>query len=315
MLPLGVELGPVPVAQRLLGVDLRPDTEDAVLIGPSELIGELHEGLVGEHLRLVEHAPLVARSLIGAELGLETKEMGLEEEVAVGVFAPEEGVEVVGVDPLPLEEVGVGLGHDAVVGQLPAWIVDADVVVGLEGPAAGVEDRPGTVEGVGNDRQVVVLVIEGDPILRDDELTLGDPIEVARVGILFHDLVVGILRLRVLVGEEPALGELPHRLLLDRGVGPAVDRHLVFGARLSELPLVVEAVGLCQRPPCHRLVRPAPHQPLPAALDVVPLEPIPARIGRGGVFRRDDLAFGILAELTGDLPPRLVATFRPGPVR
>jgi hypothetical protein len=44
--------------------------------------------------------------------------VGLEEEVAVGIFGAQEGVEVVGVDPLPIQEVGVGLGHDAVVGQL-----------------------------------------------------------------------------------------------------------------------------------------------------------------------------------------------------
>ena len=89
MLAFGVELGPPPVPIGLAGRDLGPGLLHAFLLVAAELVGELHEHLVGQDLRLVEDSPLVARALIGPQLGLETEEMRLKQEVAIGILCPQ----------------------------------------------------------------------------------------------------------------------------------------------------------------------------------------------------------------------------------
>ena len=125
--------------QRLLGGDLRAGLLHPVRVVRRELVGKLHQQLIGENLRLAEDPAFVRRPLIGPQFRLQPEHVGLEEEVAVGILAAQQAVEVVGVEPLAVEEVGVGLGHDAVVGERAAGVVDAHVVVGLQGPAPGVE--------------------------------------------------------------------------------------------------------------------------------------------------------------------------------
>ena len=314
VLSLGIEFRAIPVALRLLGADFGPHLHDPVLFILGQLIGELHECLVGQDLRLIQDASLVARPLIGTQFGLETEQMGLQQKLAVGVFVAEQAVKIVGIHPLAIDEMSVGLRHDAVVGQRAAGIVDANVVKRLDTPATRVEDRPAAIDEIGCQRPVAMFVVQRNPELRDDKLPLRDAVEVAGIGIFFDDLVVAVFCLGILIGEEPALRQLPHRIFLDGGVGPAVDRRFIFRDRFLVFAVAKQGISLGQRGACDWLVGSASHHLFPAAFDIFALEVIPARFRLGGlVLRGDDRGIGILSQFASDLFAGVGPRLRPGP--
>ena len=150
----------------------------------------------------------------------------------------------------------------------------------------------------------------------DDELALGDPVEIPGVGVLLHQFVVAVLRLRVAIREEPALGELPERVFFDHRVGPAVDGSLIFGDRLRVFAVSKQAVTFRQRLPRGRLVGAAAEDFFPTLLDVVTLEIIPAKLLLDGTeFGRDHRRVGVGTQRPIDLLFGGGGSLRPGPGR
>ena len=80
---------------------------------------------------------------------MQAHQVGLELVFAFGELRAQQSVMVVGFFPMSLDEVGIGGGHDGVVGQRSGWIIEPDTLINAQGVPTGVKQRPGLVGEVG----------------------------------------------------------------------------------------------------------------------------------------------------------------------
>src|SRR3954466_16106642 len=112
--------------------------------------------------------------------------MGLILQLTSRILFTQQCVMVIGIIVPAAGEVDIRGGHDGIVGSRARRVVQANVVVGLDCMADGVEPRARLIVGVRRRRPVGMTLFVFFPILGDSPFVLDHFVHVARVGVFFY---------------------------------------------------------------------------------------------------------------------------------
>ena len=107
------------------------------------------------------------------------------------------------------------------------------------------------------------------PIAADGEQPVDDHVEVSRVLVLLHELLVGVVGIRVAVAEEVAFAEHEQRVFFQRRLGPAEAGFLELGRGLVVTAVAVEVHAFLVEGVGEALVGPLAYPATVAHTDVV----------------------------------------------